>query len=111
MNYGEFIHEFDDVIQAFGAEAFPRPVLDRMFYKTQDLSQSQLKELCVDLIDTCKFAPKVPDVIERANIVRARHREGIRGDTYVSEGPSTPEVGKKYLAQIHDILSKTKGPK
>lgn len=111
MNYGEFLHEFDDVIQAFGQEAFPRPVIERMFYKTQDLSQPQLRELCIEIIDNCKFAPKVPDVIERANIIRARHREGIRGDISTSEGPITPEVGRKYLAQIHDILSKTKGSK
>lgn len=109
MTYGEFINEFDDVVQAFGQDAFQKPVLERMFYKTQDLSQRQLKELCVDILDNCRFAPKIPDVIERANIVRARHREGIRGfDPMTDEGPRTPEVAREALATITNILRKKK---
>lgn len=110
MTYGEFLTEFDDVIQVYGKEHFPQPLLDRTHYKIQDLTTSQLKELCCELIDRCKFAPKVPDILEFANIVRARHREGERQSYPADDGPRTHAVGKEALATITSILSKRRKP-
>lgn len=108
--YPQFIREFAPIMQVYGKESYPSVVLELMHSKCKDLDGAQCREMIKLVLETCRFSPKVPDVIECANIVRARHREGIRGDFQTDDGPRTPEVGNQYLAQLHDILSKKKGP-
>lgn len=110
MSYELFIKEFSPIIHVYGAEHFPAVVLERMHFKIKDLEREQVIELRNELLDHCKFAPKVPDVVEFANLVRARHREGVNKITS-DEGPRTPEIGKQAIAQIRNIFSKSKGDK
>jgi hypothetical protein len=106
MNYIQFVREFAPIMQMYGADVYPKVALELMHKKTQDLDLEQCREMITLVLETARFAPKVPDIIECANIVRARHREGIRGDGAGEEGPRTPGVGARHLAEIIDILGK-----
>lgn len=106
MTYQDFIREFAPIIKVYGADHFPTMVIERIHYKTKDLTHDQIKELFGLILDHCEFAPKVPKVIELANIVRARHREGVPGGFPTEDGPRTPEVAREALATITNILSK-----
>lgn len=44
--------------------------LDRMSYHCRDLKQNEMQRLCNMLIDTCKYAPTVPEVIECVNKIK-----------------------------------------
>ena len=105
MTYQEFIREFEPIMKVFGVETYPTMVLDLIHKKIKDLDRRQLKELIELVLMNCKFAPKVPDVLEYANIVRAKHRNGVRQTFPTDEGPRTEEVGRKALATLHEIFS------
>lgn len=106
MTLQEFTKEFAPVIQVFGADAYPKLVIERMHYRTRDMTHDQIRELVCTIIDTCKFAPKVPDVVELSNIIRARHRQGIREEQLQDDVPRTPEVAEAALATITEIFSR-----
>ncbi len=78
MTLAQFITGFDPVIRTFGANKFPMTVLERMHLKIGDFTPSLLHELCNLIIDSCEHAPKTSKFLEFSNIVRARHREGVR---------------------------------
>lgn len=107
--YAQFIREFAPILQVFGKDPYPTVVLELMHSKVKDLDGNQCRALIKLILEMSTYAPKVPDVIECANIIRARHREGIRGDGASEPGPRTPEVGRQALATITNILAK-KGP-
>ena len=107
ITYAAFIREFAPIMQVYGADHYPQVVLELMHAKTKDLDGIQCRELIRLVLETCRFAPKVPDVIECANIVRARHREGIRSAETTDDGPRTPEVAKANLAILKNLLDKT----
>jgi hypothetical protein len=111
MSFVEFVKAFHPVIQYFGTEHFPKIALERIHFKCRDLSPEQISELFNMIMDTCEYAPKVPKIIELANIIRARHREGIRGAEPERDEARTDEVAQNALAQIRLIFSKTKTPK
>jgi FMN phosphatase YigB (HAD superfamily) len=106
MTYEVFVFEFAPLIQIYGEQNYPPVVLERMHLKLRDLPLSQLRETRNLLLDTAKFAPKIPDVADAANIVRARHREGVRGGAVTDDGPRTDEVARRSLATITNILSR-----
>ena len=104
----EFVIEFSPVIKYFGEDNFPRLVLERIHYRIKDFDKAQRTELYNLIVDSCEFAPKVPRVIELANIVRARHREGPR-EVIPDTSERTPEVAQQAIAQIRSIFSKSPG--
>lgn len=74
MTYQDFIKEFAPIMEVYGANHFPKMILERIHGKVRDLNRGQRSELYGLILDSCEFAPRVPKVIELANIVRARHR-------------------------------------
>lgn len=105
MNYLDFLKEFKPIIDVFGGQHFQAPILERIHFKIRDMPLAQRQDLYSLILDSCEYAPKVPRVVELANIIRARHREGI-GATTPDTDPRTPEVAKQALATITDILSR-----
>jgi hypothetical protein len=108
MKYTDFLRLFAPVLQVYGEHHFPDIVLERIHFKIKDLPPDQVKELLNLILDTCEYAPKIPKIIELANIVRARHREGVREITSPDNDTRTDEVAQKALEQIRHIFSKSK---
>lgn len=108
MTFADFLKEFTPLIKYFGADHFPKIVLERMHFKTRDLTREQFAELMNLLMDQCDFAPKVPKVVELANLIRAKHRE-LPKEHLPEHAPMTSEVGKQAIAQIRNIFGNVKG--
>lgn len=76
MTEAQFLQQFNPVIEAF-PKKFPTIVLERIHAKCQDLTPTQMRELCHLIIDTCDHAPKAHKVWELANLIRGRAKQGI----------------------------------
>lgn len=70
-----FLQRFKPVVEAWGASRFPIAVLERIQFKTQDLSESEMRALCERILDTCDHAPSSAKVNEHANFIRSRREQ------------------------------------
>lgn len=107
MTYVEFVRSMAPLIKYYGETHFPKIVLERIYTKTKTLDQEQFAELLGLILDQCQFAPRVPQIIDYANQIRARHREGPR-EFVGDEAPRNEEVAKRAIQQIRSIFNRTR---
>ena len=101
MNYETFVKEFAPLAKAYGTENFPQIMFERIYLRLKDLDPKQRQEVYGLLIDNCKFAPKVPDVIEYASLVRNRHREFEPTVADFTDRRGDPEA----VAKVRNLIS------
>lgn len=75
MTYAQFLTAFDPVLQAW-PNKFPQVVLERIHSKVEDMTPTQMRHLCHEIIDRCDHAPRTSKVWELANLIRARESAG-----------------------------------
>lgn len=105
MNFADFIQELGPMMNYYGVQHFPMPVLERIHYHCRDLNRAQVKELFTMIFDKCEFAPKVPKFIELANVVRSKYREAKEYAPGDGE-PKTEEAGRAAVIQIRSLVNK-----
>ena len=67
-----FFKNFAPVIEVFGIEKFPAPLISRAENRTKDLSTEEISQLCELLIDNCERAPSIVKIVGFAAMIRAR---------------------------------------
>lgn len=70
-----FLKNFAPVIEAYGIEKFPAPVIERAEARTRDLTGDEMAQLCELLIDNCERAPSIIKIAGFASMIRARRHK------------------------------------
>ncbi len=88
-----FLANFAPLIEVFGIEKFPAPLIQRAEHRTKDLSTEEMSQLCELLIDNCERAPSIVKIVGYAAMVKARRKSKL-----------TETVKQEILClQCHDL--------